>query len=197
MNAVILGCIMFTAACGSGSDSSENPISENAFDEANSAASDLTFSFLDANGEALSSAVRATDDVIATTTGNVTYEGYITGGTEDDGNFVASLELTADFVSSELVGSASDFRFEDNTALAGTITGAGSLSSGTSDGTFPQATVTLSGTLVDDGVSRPTEIALDGYFYEADSSDIGAIAGLAEGDIGASEIEDGLFAAQQ
>jgi len=176
MNAVILGCIMFTAACGSGSDSSENPISENAFDEANSAASDLTFSFLDANGEALSSAVRATDDVIATTTGNVTYEG---------------------FVSSELVGSASDFRFEDNTALAGTITGAGSLSSETSDGTFPQATVTLSGTLVDDGVSRPTEIALDGDFYEADSSDIGAIAGLAEGDIGASEIEDGLFAAQQ
>ncbi|MEL6572222.1 MAG: hypothetical protein AAFQ64_11210 [Pseudomonadota bacterium] len=163
------------------------------FGQQNSEAQSLTSAFLDGNGQQLSSAIIAPDDSLSGQ-GTGTYDGFITG--ESDGNaFVATLELGVDLDALSLDGTASDFTLEDETTLTGTINGSGGINDAST--VLPQVTLTLTGTLADSGTDLPTQLALDGNFYQSGSDAVGAIAGTVEGEIGNNPVLNGLFASER
>ena len=189
--ALALTTTALVTAC-SGGGGSQSGDAQN-FGQLSADAQSLTSSFLDANGQALSSAVIAPDASLSGQ-GTGTYAGFIAG--DSDGNaFVANLELGVDLNALSLDGSSSDFTLEDETILTGTLTGTGGINDAST--VLPQVTLTLTGTLADGGTDLPSQLALDGNFYQSGSDAVGAIAGTVEGEIGSDPVLNGLFASER
>ncbi len=188
----LLASLTLVAACGGGS-SGGNGSALDDFDTIISSASAQSSTYLDSDGQPLAGATRAADSVLAGQSGG-TFDGFISGAT-DEGAFVATLELTVDFADADLTGTATDFRFEDDTVLTGSVTGAGSINTGLG-GALPQATLNLTGSLTESGTARTTSLALDGDFYQSGTDATGAVAGEVDGSIGSAAVL-GLFSAER
>lgn len=190
----VISSVALLAACGGGSSSGNGGALED-FAAISTAASSQAAAFIDGNGAPIAGATRAADNVLAGQSSG-TYDGYISGATTE-GAFVAELELTVDFASESLTSTASDFRFDDDTILTGSVTGSGDINTDTFGGVLPQAALTLGGSLSDGTSTLATDLALDGDFYQSGSDAAGAVAGTVEGNIGSSVVSNGLFAAEQ
>ena len=186
----LLASLTLVAACGGGS-SGGNGSALDDFDTIISSASAQSSTYLDSDGQPLAGATRAADSVLAGQSGG-TFDGFISGAT-DEGAFVATLELTVDFADADLTGTATDFRFEDDTVLTGSVTGAGSINT---NSPLNQVDLTLTGPLTESGTARTTSLALDGDFYQAGTDATGAVAGEVDGSIGSAAVL-GLFSAER
>jgi hypothetical protein len=117
--------------------------------------------------------------------GAATYTGYV-GGDVNGAGLIGELSLTADFATSGVTGSATNFQHETAGAYTGTLgLQGGTILAGAQFGDPDKLYGTLQGDLVNGGTTYASDIALDGSFLGGTGTDVpDAIAGLADGTIG-------------
>ncbi|MEL6642146.1 MAG: hypothetical protein AAFP98_12705 [Pseudomonadota bacterium] len=175
------------AACGgSGQSSGLVEAPEQIVEEAE----DLLEDIIDPDGELVADFTPIASSEIPVT-GTADYDGYI-GGQLGSDSLTARLSVEVNFVTSRLTTTADQFILGTDTVLAGSLTGDDDINR---DGSspLPQIVATITGDI--DGES--SALALDGNFLvETGSSDIAAIGGQVEGNIGTQFLTDGIFAGE-
>ena len=191
-SAVALCLFAALSACGGGSTSGQgtegigNPPSD--FAALSNTANGLIEDYINENGVPASGLTRSTTVPII---GTATYSGYLYG-VADDVELIAELELDTNFASREITGTAGSFEASSGATISGELSGDGDIVSSAMNAQ-PQATIVLRGTLTIAGDAADSAVALDGDFYPSGNDANGAIAGLAEGNIGGDALEDGIF----
>lgn len=165
-------CVPFIAACGGDGDSDLAP---------------PTFTEMDASQaalEALYDPQAARTDVPAVDT--ATYAGYVGGALLGDGrDLLGELELTADFQTTAVTGSADSFADSNEQAFVGSLGFTGNVVFGGDSATPDSMLGTLDGFLNADGTTYDTEIILDTAEFKGGVGAAlpDAISGLATGDL--------------
>ncbi|KEO56510.1 hypothetical protein [Thioclava pacifica] len=192
---VLAGAAAALAGCGGsgGTTLTTAPTYAQLLDRATTMADDT--GVIDSNtGELI-----GTERTVVPTSGTADYKGYV-GGEVDGGGFIGELTLTADFSGGGSVsGSATNFQHETNGAYTGALampsTGISANLAG--DQEFAG---TLSGDLTNDGTVNATNIALTGYFFGGTDDALTqptTAAGYADGTVGGTLLNDGIFIATQ
>jgi len=153
-----------------------------------SAADALFADYFDANGDLLSGITPMTHSEIPSIEG-ATYSGFIKGQLDGD-DLTARLSIDVNFVTDGLTTTADQFVLGTDDAMTGSLTGTDEINR---DGSspLPQIAATISGDL--DGNS--STLSLDGNFLvQGTSTNITAIGGQVEGNIGTDFLSDGIFA---
>ena len=190
---ICASCLVLSVlACGETSGDDSEP-EATTFAELNADATAMSSQYLDDEGGVAPGASPTTSDL--PDSGSSAYVGFLHGdlGT---GGVVSEVTMNVSFGTDEVTGTASNFIHETDGAMDGQLTGTGNIDHSSSP-TFSPLTLTLSGQLTHAGTVVDSDIALDGDFFAHNGDDVGAIAGMAEGNIGDTAIENGVFAVEK
>lgn len=189
--------------CSNSSSSDDDPISGGtppvsqpsfaSFAEIVVDASAMQDAYTDADGNLLTGITPASAGDIPDT-GVVTYDGFIAGDVGGSA-LIGQLSLEANLGVSTTASTATNFFHETNGAYTGSLTGPGIIAQNAPIGTS-QVTATLEGTLANAGTDYVTSIALEGDIIANGADPVGAVAGFADGTVGA-EFFEGVFAAER
>lgn len=189
--AVCAVSLVALSACGGGSSGTATV--DPTFADVTADAAAMQGKYTNANGDLLAGVAPAsTSDINSSANGS--YSGYVGGDLNGDG-LVGTLTVDANFVAGTASNTATDFQHETDGAYAGTLTGAGVIQPTAPAGT-PQISTTLAGDLSNNGTDYATSIALDGSFIANGADPTGAIAGTADGTVGAALLM-GIFSAEK
>ena len=184
--------VLSVMACGETTGDISEPKAMT-FDELTVDATALSSKYLDDEGGVAPGVSPTSSDL--PDSGSSEYAGFLHGTLGTDG-IVSDVTMTVNFGNSEVTGTASNFMHKTDGAMAGQLTGTGDVDQSGSPA-FSPVTLTLSGQLTHAGATVDSDIALDGNFFVHNGDDAGAIAGMAEGNIGDTAIENGVFAVEQ
>lgn len=184
------------AGCSSSSSGGDDTSDYASFAEIQPDAAAMQGTYTDPTGALLAGVTPATEMDIPDT-GSATYDGFVTMPL-DDGDLIGQLTVTASFAAGDgtLDSSATGFFHENNGAYTGTLTGAGILVQDPPMG-VSQVQTDLGGTLSNGGTDYMTAVALEGSVVANGGDPIGAMAGTADGNVGADIFLDGVFVAEQ
>lgn len=179
----LASCVALSACGGGSGDSGDDGPAFSSFEGISTASATLIDTYIDEQGDPLSGVTTTAQADLPS--GSVGYEGYIAGSYDGD-RFIGTVTLDVQFDDAEVTGTADNFFHETTGAMSGNLSGTGNINA-----SGPQVTVTLTGTLD----SNVTQLALDGDFLTYDGIDAAAVAGLVEGNVGTSTVDDGIFVA--
>ncbi|WP_141137825.1 hypothetical protein [Actibacterium lipolyticum] len=186
------------AGCGGGSSSPTaappTGVTPASYATVDAAAVAMQDTYTDANGDVLAGVTVASETEVMNAA-NATYSGYVGGDLTSGGRLVGELSIAADFASETATSTATNFFHDTDGAYAGTLSGAGIIVPG-APGAVPQLSTTIAGDLTNGGSTHATSIGLEGDFI-ASGGDVVAVAGLADGTVGAGVLFTGTFAAEK
>jgi len=190
-----LALIGALTACGSnGSDDTPppttgGPVTYTNFADISADADALSSTYVEDDGTLLAT---RTLEAELPTTGAVEYNGFVSVSDTANDSLVGQIALTADFVTTDISGTASNFIHEVDGEYTGTLSATGTVSAAAPVG-VTQFSATLEGDLTNAATVHGTTIALEGDFL---GTDYRAIGGEALGLVGA-DFMSGNFAAEQ